>query len=135
VLLPVQGAASAAFIISGNSMIGCAARPTRRRHDEAYAGDIEAWEVGPEVGNVRNNRPELMKRVAVREMRHAQTRRPPSEFDPSRPPLVYDHLNDETFEWLPDRHGVDYSAMPLSSTTGLSLGIVSSSMAGRPLIH
>ena len=32
-----------------------------------YAGDIEAWEVGPEVGNVRNNRPELMERVAVRE--------------------------------------------------------------------
>ena len=26
-----------------------------------------SWEVGPEVGNVRNNRPELMERVAVRE--------------------------------------------------------------------
>jgi len=33
-----------------------------------YGGDVEAWEVGPEVGNVRNNRPELMERVAVREM-------------------------------------------------------------------
>jgi hypothetical protein len=22
--------------------------------------------------------------------------------------LVYDQLNDETFEWLPARHGVDY---------------------------
>jgi hypothetical protein len=32
-----------------------------------YAGDIEAWEVGAEVGNVKNNRPELMERVAVRE--------------------------------------------------------------------
>ena len=25
-----------------------------------YAGEIEAWQVGAEVGNVRNNRPELM---------------------------------------------------------------------------
>ena len=32
-----------------------------------YAGDIEAWEVGAEVGNVKNNRPELMGRVDVRE--------------------------------------------------------------------
>jgi hypothetical protein len=29
--------------------------------------------------------------------------RPMSEFDPSRRALVYDQLNDETFEWLPDR--------------------------------
>jgi hypothetical protein len=29
-----------------------------------YAGG-EAWKVGPEVGNVRNNRPELMERVAI----------------------------------------------------------------------
>jgi putative SOS response-associated peptidase YedK len=29
-----------------------------------YTGDIEAWEVGAKVGNVRNNRPELMERVA-----------------------------------------------------------------------
>ena len=32
-----------------------------------YAGEIEAWRVGPEVGNVRNNRPELMERIAMRE--------------------------------------------------------------------
>jgi putative SOS response-associated peptidase YedK len=30
-----------------------------------YAGDIEAWEVGLEVGNVKNNRPELMERVGL----------------------------------------------------------------------
>ena len=30
-----------------------------------YAGAIEAWEVGAEVGNVRNNRPELMERVGL----------------------------------------------------------------------
>jgi putative SOS response-associated peptidase YedK len=30
-----------------------------------YAGEIEAWEVGAEVGNVRNNRPELMERVGL----------------------------------------------------------------------
>jgi putative SOS response-associated peptidase YedK len=29
-----------------------------------YAGAIEAWEVSAEVGNVKNNRPELMDRVA-----------------------------------------------------------------------
>jgi len=34
--------------------------------------------------------------------------RPMSEFDPSRQALVYDQLNDETFEWAPARHGVDY---------------------------
>ena len=28
-----------------------------------YAGEIQAWEVGPTVGNVRNNRPRLMDRV------------------------------------------------------------------------
>jgi hypothetical protein len=32
-----------------------------------YVGELEAWEVGPEVGNVRNNRPELMERAIVRE--------------------------------------------------------------------
>ena len=32
-----------------------------------YAGEIEAWEVGAEVGNVTNNRPELMELVVVRE--------------------------------------------------------------------
>ena len=30
-----------------------------------YAGDIEAWEVGPEVGNVRNNRLELIERLGL----------------------------------------------------------------------
>jgi putative SOS response-associated peptidase YedK len=30
-----------------------------------YAGSIEAWEVGAEVGNVKNNRPELMERVGL----------------------------------------------------------------------
>jgi putative SOS response-associated peptidase YedK len=30
-----------------------------------YAGAIEAWEVGAEVGNVKNNRPELMERVGL----------------------------------------------------------------------
>ena len=28
-----------------------------------YPGAIEAWEVGAEVGDVKNNRPELMERV------------------------------------------------------------------------
>jgi len=30
-----------------------------------YAGEIEAWEVGPKVGNVRNNRPELIERAGL----------------------------------------------------------------------
>jgi putative SOS response-associated peptidase YedK len=30
-----------------------------------YAGEIEAWEVGSEVGNVKNNRPELMERAGL----------------------------------------------------------------------
>jgi putative SOS response-associated peptidase YedK len=30
-----------------------------------YAGALDVWEVPAEVGNVRNNRPELMERVAV----------------------------------------------------------------------
>ena len=30
-----------------------------------YAGAIEAWEVGAEVGNVRNNRPDLMERIGL----------------------------------------------------------------------
>jgi hypothetical protein len=29
------------------------------------AGAIETWEVGAEVGNVKNNRPELMERVGL----------------------------------------------------------------------
>jgi hypothetical protein len=32
---------------------------------ESYAGTEEAWEVAAEVGNVRNNRPELMDRVGL----------------------------------------------------------------------
>jgi hypothetical protein len=28
-----------------------------------FAGEIGAWEVGAEVGNVKNNRPELTERV------------------------------------------------------------------------
>jgi hypothetical protein len=28
-------------------------------------GAIEAWQVGPDVGNVRNNRPELLDRFAL----------------------------------------------------------------------
>jgi putative SOS response-associated peptidase YedK len=30
-----------------------------------YGGEIEAWEVGAEVGNVKNNRPELMERATL----------------------------------------------------------------------
>jgi putative SOS response-associated peptidase YedK len=30
-----------------------------------YGGAIEAWQVGPDVGNVRNNRPELLDRFAL----------------------------------------------------------------------
>ena len=30
-----------------------------------YAGEIEAWEVPAEVGNVKNNRPHLMERVGL----------------------------------------------------------------------
>jgi hypothetical protein len=32
---------------------------------KSYAGAIEAWEVGAEVGNVKNNRPELMERAGL----------------------------------------------------------------------
>jgi hypothetical protein len=30
-----------------------------------YSGAIETWEVGADVGNVKNNRPELMNRVSL----------------------------------------------------------------------
>lgn len=30
-----------------------------------YDGAVDAWEVGAEVGNVRNNRPELMERIGL----------------------------------------------------------------------
>jgi len=32
---------------------------------EPYGGAIEAWEVGADFGNVKNNRPELMERVGL----------------------------------------------------------------------
>jgi putative SOS response-associated peptidase YedK len=49
-----------------NSMTGCAVRPIKQRLlMKPYAGPIEAWEVGAEVGNVRNNRPELMERIGL----------------------------------------------------------------------
>ena len=32
---------------------------------QPYGGEIEAWEVPAEVGNVKNNRPELMERVGL----------------------------------------------------------------------
>lgn len=32
---------------------------------EPYSGAVEVWEVGSEVGNVQNNRPELMERVGL----------------------------------------------------------------------
>jgi putative SOS response-associated peptidase YedK len=30
-----------------------------------YSGAIDIWEVGKDVGNVRNNKPELLDRVAL----------------------------------------------------------------------
>jgi hypothetical protein len=41
------------------------ARPGAAALMKPYAGAIEAWEVGAEVDNVRNNRPELMERVGL----------------------------------------------------------------------
>jgi hypothetical protein len=35
------------------------------RDDEPYGGAIEAWEVGADFSNVKNNRPELMERVGL----------------------------------------------------------------------
>jgi hypothetical protein len=37
--------------------------PAERKYHGAC--QIEAWEVGAEVGNVKNNRPELMERVEL----------------------------------------------------------------------
>ncbi len=34
--------------------------------------------------------------------------RPMDQCDPTKPPLVPDKLNNKTFSWEPDRHGVDY---------------------------
>jgi hypothetical protein len=36
--------------------------------------------------------------------------RPMSEFDPSKPALVHDKLNDQVIDWRPERHGADYKA-------------------------
>jgi hypothetical protein len=30
-----------------------------------YAGEIDAWEVGAAVGNLKNNRPELIERAGL----------------------------------------------------------------------
>ncbi len=58
----------------GRQRRGCSAgidRTQRGTPDRAaalmkpYAGAIDAWEVGAEVGNVKNNRPELMERVGL----------------------------------------------------------------------
>ena len=35
---------------------------------------------------------------------------PMSEFDPSKPALVHDKLNDQVIDWEPERHGKDYKA-------------------------
>jgi hypothetical protein len=41
-------------------------RGNRRPDATPFAGGaIEAWQVGPDVGNVRNNRPELLDRFAL----------------------------------------------------------------------
>jgi putative SOS response-associated peptidase YedK len=41
--------------------------PTREAEKmmQPYGGDVELWEVSPDVGNVKNNRPELMERSAL----------------------------------------------------------------------
>jgi hypothetical protein len=41
--------------------------PTRETEKkmQPYGGDVEQWEVCPDVGNVKNNRPELMERSAL----------------------------------------------------------------------
>ncbi len=31
-----------------------------------------------------------------------------NQFDPTKPALVHDKLNNKTFSWEPDRHGVNY---------------------------
>jgi hypothetical protein len=38
----------------------------------------------------------------------SQDLRPMCEFDPSKPAMVHDGLNDETFEWVPERHMVHW---------------------------
>jgi hypothetical protein len=34
--------------------------------------------------------------------------RPMNEFDPSKPAMVHDRLNDETFEWKPEQYFKSY---------------------------
>jgi putative SOS response-associated peptidase YedK len=54
-----------------NQLFACSAGGMRGTPDQAtalmkpYAGEIEAWEVETEVGNVRNNRPELIECVGL----------------------------------------------------------------------
>jgi hypothetical protein len=38
---------------------------------KAYAGELEAWEVGAAVGNVKNNEPELMERANLLKLQAA----------------------------------------------------------------
>jgi putative SOS response-associated peptidase YedK len=46
-------------------MDGCGPPEQAAKMMQPYAGAIEAWEVSPDVGNVRNNRPDLMERAAL----------------------------------------------------------------------
>ena len=45
--------------------------------------------------------------------------RPMSEFDPSRPALVHDDLNDTVFEWQPERFEVDFRKYASQWCTGV----------------
>lgn len=49
-----------------------------------------------------------------------------SESDPDRPAMVHDRLNDEMFEWLPERHGRDNRR----SVTEFDFGVIS---WGKPI--
>jgi hypothetical protein len=42
------------------------------------------------------------------EDKHQADLRPMSEFDPSNPSMVHDQLNDDTFEWLPEKYREHY---------------------------
>jgi hypothetical protein len=57
-----------ARLLKGFKAAASSARPVRRAAAlmPPYDGAIEAWEeVGAEVGNVKNNQPELMERVGL----------------------------------------------------------------------
>jgi len=41
-----------------------------------------------------------------------------SEFDPSMPSLVHDQLNDDTFEWVPEKWRKHYERYALSARAG-----------------